>query len=338
MKVLITGAAGYIGSHTAVEFLNAGYDIVSVDNYCNSSPLSLERVKQISGRDFEIFDCDIRDTDKLSGIFERTRPEAVIHFAGLKAVGESCSLPLEYYDNNIGGTISLLKAMRANGVKTIVFSSSATVYGSANEPPLVETMPVGGTTNPYGTTKLYIERILQDLAAADPEWSVAILRYFNPIGAHDSGMIGEAPNGIPNNLMPYVTQVACGRRERLNVFGGDYDTPDGTCIRDYIHVVDLALGHVKAVEKCSGEKGVVICNLGTGVGYSVLDVIKTFEEASGVTIPYAIVGRREGDLARLYSDCSKAKGVLGWTAKRDLYDMCRTSWNWQKNNPNGYES
>ena len=337
MKVLITGGAGYIGSHTAVELLDAGHEIVVIDNFSNSSPKSLDRVKEITGKDFPVFECDIRDKAGLKKIFEQTKPDAVIHFAGLKSVGESVMKPLEYYDNNIGGSVTLLEVMKNCGVKNIVFSSSATVYGGKNQPPLREDMPVGGTTNPYGTTKLYIEGILQDLAVADNTWTIVILRYFNPIGAHDSGRIGESPNGIPNNLMPYITQVACGKLDYLRVFGDTYDTPDGTCIRDYIHVVDLAKGHVAALDKCAGKAGVSIYNLGTGVGYSVFDVIHAFEKANDLKIRYSVIGKREGDLPVCYANADKAARELGWKAERDLENMCLTSWRWQSANPNGYD-
>jgi UDP-glucose 4-epimerase len=338
MAILVTGGAGFIGSHTCVELLNAGYDIVVVDNYYNSNPKSLERVKELTGKDFKSYECDIRDSEGMDRIFKENKIEAVIHFAGLKAVGESCRKPLEYYDNNIGGTIKLCEVMRNNNCKNIVFSSSATVYGMDNVSPLKETMKAGGTTNPYGTTKYMIEIILEDICKADSEWNATLLRYFNPIGAHKSGRIGENPNGIPNNLMPYITQVAVGKLECLSVFGSDYDTHDGTGVRDYIHVVDLADGHVKAVKNIlKGSKGVQIFNLGTGKGYSVLDVINGFEKATGVKINYKIVDRRPGDIATCYSDPSKAKEVLGWEAKRDIEEMCEDSWRWQSQNPNGFE-
>lgn len=338
MAILVTGGAGFIGSHTCVELLNAGYDIVVADNYYNSNPKSLERVKELTGKEFKAYECDIRDTEGMDKIFKENKIDAVIHFAGLKAVGESCRKPMEYYDNNIGGTIKLCEVMRDNGCKNIVFSSSATVYGMNNVSPLKETMKTGGTTNPYGTTKYMIEIILEDICKADSEWNATLLRYFNPIGAHKSGRIGENPNGIPNNLMPYLTQVAVGKLECLSVFGNDYDTHDGTGVRDYIHVVDLADGHVKAVKNIlEGNKGVQIFNLGTGKGYSVLDVINGFEKATGVKINYKIVDRRPGDIATCYSDPSKAKEVLGWEAKRDIEEMCEDSWRWQSQNPNGFE-
>lgn len=337
MAILVTGGAGYIGSHTAVELLNAGKDIVILDNFYNSSPKVIDIIKEVTGRDFAFEKCDIRDRAGLDKIFEKYNIESVIHFAGLKAVGESCQKPLLYYENNINGTVTLCEAMASHNCKNIVFSSSATVYGENNISPLTETMKTGGTTNPYGTTKYFIEQILTDMAKADREWSVCILRYFNPIGAHESGKMGENPNGIPNNLMPYITQVAEGKREFLTVFGDDYDTPDGTGVRDYIHVVDLAKGHLKALDKISCEKGVFVYNLGTGTGYSVLDVVKTFEKASGIKIPYKISDRRPGDLAICYSDPSKAQKELGWKAEKGLYEMCADSYRWQHKNPNGYE-
>ena len=338
MAILVTGGAGFIGSHTCVELLNAGYEIVVVDNYYNANPKSLERVKELTGKDFKSYECDIRDSEGMDKIFKENKIDAVIHFAGLKAVGESCQKPIEYYDNNIGGTLKLCDVMRNNGCKNIVFSSSATVYGMNNVSPLKETMKTGGTTNPYGTTKYMIEIILEDIYKSDNEWNVTLLRYFNPIGAHESGRIGENPNGIPNNLMPYITQVAIGKRPYLSVYGNDYDTPDGTGIRDYIHVVDLADGHVKAVKNIlEGDKGVQIFNLGTGKGYSVLDIVKAFSKAYGKELPYKIAPRRPSDLAVCYSDPTKAKEVLGWEAKRGIDDMCRDSWNWQSKNPNGYD-
>ena len=337
MSILVTGGAGFIGSHTCVELLNAGFEVVIVDNFYNSQPESLNRIKKITGKDFKFYEVDIRDKAGLDKVFSENKIDAVIHFAGLKAVGESCQKPLEYYENNIGGTVTLCEAMRDAGCKKIVFSSSATVYGMNNVSPLTEDMKIGGTTNPYGTTKYMIELILQDLYASDNEWSVVILRYFNPIGAHESGMIGENPNGIPNNLMPYITQVAIGKLPQLSVFGDDYDTHDGTGVRDYIHVVDLALGHIKAVEKALNSNEINAYNLGTGTGYSVLDIVKAFEKASGQTVNYKIVDRRPGDLATCYSDPSKALNELGWKAERDLNKMCEDSWRWQKNNPNGFE-
>ncbi len=336
MAVLVTGGAGYIGSHTCVELLNAGKDVVIVDNFYNCKKSSLDRIRALVKKDFKFYECDIRDKKGLDEIFKKEQIDSVIHFAGLKAVGESVHKPLEYFDNNVNGTLVLLDVMRNNGCKKIVFSSSATVYGMNNISPLTEDMEVGGVTNPYGRTKYMIECILKDLYTSDHTWSICLLRYFNPIGAHKSGTMGEDPNGIPNNLMPYITQVAIGKREYLNVWGDDYDTPDGTGVRDYIHVVDLALGHIKAVEKVEGSEGLFIYNLGTGKGYSVLDVVKAFEKASGVKIPYKIGPRRDGDIATCYSDPSKAYKELGWKAERDIEEMCEDSWRWQKQNPNGY--
>ena len=336
MSVLVTGGLGYIGSHTCVELMNAGIDVVVVDNLYNCKKSSYDRIKGLVGRDFPFYEVDIRDFDGLDKVFKAEKIDSVIHFAGLKAVGESCRKPLEYFDNNITGTLVLLDAMRKNGCKKIVFSSSATVYGMNNVSPLTEDMTVGGVTNPYGRTKFMIECILQDLYASDNSWSICLLRYFNPIGAHKSGTMGEDPNGIPNNLMPYITQVAIGKLDHLNVFGNDYDTPDGTGVRDYIHVVDLALGHVKAVEKVESGDGLFIYNLGTGKGYSVLDVVHAFEKASGKKIPYEIQARRPGDIATCYSDPSKAYKELGWKAERDIEEMCEDSWRWQSQNPNGY--
>ncbi len=338
MAILVTGGAGFIGSHTCVALTQAGYEVIIVDNYYNSSPKSLARINELCGKELKFYECDIRDKAGMDKIFKENKIEAVIHFAGLKAVGESCRKPIEYYDNNIGGTLVLCDVMRENGCKNIVFSSSATVYGMHNVSPLKETMQTGGTTNPYGTTKYMIEIILEDIYKSDNEWNVTLLRYFNPIGAHKSGRIGENPNGIPNNLMPYITQVAIGKLPALSVFGDDYDTPDGTGVRDYIHVVDLAEGHVKALDNIlEGGKGVQVFNLGTGHGYSVLDIVKAFEKASGKQIPYKIVERRPGDIATCYSDPSKAKEVLGWEAKRGLAEMCEDSWRWQSQNPNGFE-
>ena len=338
MSILVTGGAGFIGSHTCVELLNAGYDIVIVDNLYNSSEKSLDRVKELTGKDFSFYPYDIRDKENMRKVFENHKIDACIHFAGLKAVGESCAKPLEYYDNNIGGTLALCEVMREYNCKKIVFSSSATVYGSSNISPLKENMKTGGTTNPYGTTKYMIEIILDDFHKGDNEWAVTLLRYFNPIGAHKSGRIGENPNGIPNNLMPYITQVAIGKLPCLSVFGDDYDTHDGTGVRDYIHVVDLAIGHVKAVEKIlKDEPKVNIYNLGTGNGYSVLDIVKAFEQASGQKINYKIAPRRPGDLDVCYSDATKAFDELGWKAERSLLEMCEDSWRWQSNNPNGFE-
>lgn len=338
MSILVTGGAGFIGSHTCVELLNAGYDIVVVDNLYNSSEKSLDRVKELTGKDFSFYPYDIRDKENMRKVFENHKIDACIHFAGLKAVGESCREPLMYYDNNIGGTLALCEVMAEYNCKKIVFSSSATVYGMNNVSPLKEDMKTGGTTNPYGTTKYMIEIILDDFHKADKDWAVTLLRYFNPIGAHKSGRIGENPNGIPNNLMPYITQVAIGKLPYLNVFGDDYNTPDGTGVRDYIHVVDLALGHVKAVEKIlKDEPKVNVYNLGTGNGYSVLDIVKAFQQASGQKIEYKIVERRPGDLDICYSDATKAYEELGWKAERDLLEMCEDSWRWQSNNPNGFD-
>lgn len=338
MKILVTGGAGFIGSHTCVELLNAGYEIVIVDNLYNSSEKSLDRVKALTGKDFAFYPYDIRDKENMRKVFEDHKIDACIHFAGLKAVGESVRKPLEYYDNNIGGTLALCEVMREYNCKKIVFSSSATVYGSSNISPLKEDMKTGGTTNPYGTTKYMIEIILEDFHKGDNDWAVTLLRYFNPIGAHKSGRIGENPNGIPNNLMPYITQVAIGKLPYLNVFGDDYDTHDGTGVRDYIHVVDLALGHVKAVEKIlKDEPKVNVYNLGTGNGYSVLDIVKAFEQASGQKIEYKIAPRRPGDLDVCYSDATKAFNELGWKAERGLLEMCEDSWRWQSNNPNGFD-
>ncbi len=335
--ILVTGGAGYIGSHACLEFLEAGYDVVVLDNLSNSSPEALQRVQRLTGKALTFIEGDIRDRAALDALFHRHDIDAVIHFAGLKAVGESVEKPLLYYDNNISGSVNLFEAMQAAGVKTIVFSSSATVYGDPASVPIREDFPVGGTTNPYGTSKLFIEKILQDVAIADADWRIALLRYFNPVGAHESGQIGEDPQGIPNNLMPYISQVAVGRREYLSVFGSDYPTPDGTGVRDYIHVVDLAKGHVKAVEKLSAGPGVKIWNLGTGQGYSVLDMVKAMEQASGRTIAYKLVPRRAGDVAQCWADPAKALAELGWRAERGLDAMCNDSWRWQSMNPNGYK-
>lgn len=335
--VLVTGGAGFIGSHTSVELLNAGYDIIILDNFVNSKPESLKRIKELTGKDFKFYQADIRDKEAMTKVFAENKIDAVIHFAGLKSVPQSVKEPLNYYDNNIAGTVCLCRVMDKAGCKKLVFSSSATVYGSKNPSPLREDMPTGGTTNPYGTTKYFIEQILQDLCVSDSEWGVSILRYFNPIGAHKSGRIGEDPNGIPGNLMPYITQVAIGKLECLNVCGNDYPTPDGTGVRDYIHVVDLALGHIKALDRLLKVKGCEVYNLGTGKGYSVLDVVKAFEKASGIKINYRIAPRRAGDVACCYADATKAKEVLGWQAQYDIDDMCADSWRWQSQNPNGLE-
>ena len=336
MKVLLAGGAGYIGTHTAVQLLKGGYEVVVVDNYDNSCPEAVKRAEELAGGKIALYEADIQDREAVQAILAKEQPETVIHFAGLKAVGESVAKPLKYYRNNINTTLSLLEAMADTGVKRIIFSSSATVYGEQNPAPYNEEMPKGLCTNPYGWTKSMMEQILADAATANPELGVVLLRYFNPIGAHESGRIGEDPQGIPNNLMPYVSQVAVGRREQLTVFGGDYDTPDGTCLRDYIHVMDLADGHVKAVEFAAGHKGVEIFNLGTGKPYSVLDIVNTFQQVNAVKVNYVIGPRRAGDLPVCYADATKAKKVLGWEAKRSLADMCRDSWNWQKNNPDGY--
>ncbi|MEO2508750.1 UDP-glucose 4-epimerase GalE [Clostridium paraputrificum] len=338
MSILVTGGAGYIGSHTSIELLQAGYDIVIVDNFCNSKPESLNRIEELTGKKPKFYEVDILDREGLNKVFDENNIEAVIHFAGLKAVGESVEKPIEYYENNISGTLVLCDVMRKHNVKKIVFSSSATVYGMNNKVPFSEDMPTASATNPYGSTKLFIEQILSDIYVSDNEWSVALLRYFNPIGAHKSGRIGEDPNGIPNNLMPYITQVAVGKRKELSVFGNDYDTHDGTGVRDYIHVVDLAKGHLKAVGKVLSSNGVEAYNLGTGIGYSVLDVVNSFEKASGQKVPYKIVERRAGDIATCYADATKALRELGWKAEKNLDDMCRDSWRWQKNNPNGYDN
>ncbi len=336
MTILVTGGAGYIGSHTCIELINAGYDVVVVDNLCNSSEESLKRVEKIVGKEIKFYEADIRDAEAMANVFANEKIDAVIHFAGLKAVGESVAKPLEYYDNNINGTLVLCNAMRNAGVKNIIFSSSATVYGDPAFIPITEECPKGQCTNPYGWTKSMLEQILTDFHTADPEWNVVLLRYFNPVGAHKSGTIGEDPKGIPNNLMPYITQVAVGKREFLGVFGNDYDTPDGTGVRDYIHVVDLAEGHVKALKKIIEKAGVCVYNLGTGNGYSVLDMVKAFSKACGNDLPYKILPRRAGDIATCYADPAKAKAELGWEAKRGLDEMCEDSWRWQSTNPNGY--
>ena len=337
MKILVTGGAGYIGSHTCVELLEAGYDVVVVDNLYNASEKSLERVKEITGKEVTFYQADIRDKEALDQIFDKEKDvEAVIHFAGLKAVGESVAKPMEYYENNIAGTLNLCGVMRNHGVKNIIFSSSATVYGDPAFVPITEECPKGTCTNPYGWTKWMLEQILMDIQKADPQWNVILLRYFNPIGAHKSGKIGEDPKGIPNNLLPYVAQVAIGKLECLGVFGDDYDTPDGTGVRDYIHLVDLAVGHVKAVKKLADKEGVSIYNLGTGHGYSVLEVVKAFEKACGHPINYEIKPRRAGDIATCYCDPAKAKAELGWEAAYGIEEMCADSWRWQSQNPDGY--
>ena len=336
MNILVTGGAGYIGSHTCVELLNAGYGVVVVDNLCNSNPKSLERVEELTGRKITFYRGDVRDKALMDKIFAENEIAAVIHFAGLKAVGESVAQPWRYYDNNLNSTLVLTKAMEEAGVKNIIFSSSATVYSGDNEMPLREDSRTGGCTNPYGWTKYMTEQILSGMCTADSSWSVALLRYFNPIGAHESGRIGEDPRGIPNNLMPFITQVAVGRREFLSVYGNDYPTPDGTGVRDYIHVVDLAKGHVAAVRYVMEHTGCEVFNLGTGVGYSVLEMVKTFERANNLTLPYKIVDRRPGDLPTCYADPSKSAEILGWRAEKNLEDMCRDSWRWQSRNPMGY--
>ena len=329
MAILVTGGAGYIGSHTVVELLEAGEDIVIVDNFVNSKPEALEKIKKITGKDFKFYEVDILDEEKLEKVFKENNIESVIHFAGLKAVGESVVKPIEYYHNNITGTLVLLKLMKKYNCKRIVFSSSATVYGDPEIVPITEECKTGGTTNPYGTTKLFIEQILKDTYASDNTWDICILRYFNPVGAHESGLIGEEPQGIPNNLMPYVVRVAAGILPQLSVFGNDYNTPDGTGVRDYIHVVDLAKGHVLALNKLEKEnKGLFIYNLGTGTGYSVLDMVKAFEKATGKEVPYKIAPRRSGDIATCYANPKKAKEELGWEATKTLEDMCRDSWNY----------
>ena len=342
MKLLVTGGAGYIGSHTQVELLQAGHEVVCLDNLSNASPKVQDRVERLTGKKVPFYRADVRDRAALERVFAEHRFDCVIHFAGLKAVGESVAKPWEYYENNVGGTLALTDVMRRSGCKSIIFSSSATVYGDPAEIPITEECPKGRCTNPYGLTKWMQEEILRDLHTADVKngdqnpWRVVLLRYFNPIGAHPSGLLGEAPNGIPNNLMPYITQVAVGKLEKLHVFGNDYDTPDGTGVRDYIHVMDLARGHAAALKAI--ESGVVeVFNLGTGRGYSVLEIVHAFEAASGVEIPYVIDPRRHGDIAACYADPGKAERVLGWHAEKSIEDMCRDSWNWQRNNPNGYQ-
>ena len=336
MNILLCGGAGYIGSHTAIELDKAGHSVVVVDNLVNSNPESLRRVGKIIGKEIPFYEADVRDAEALDKIFKENKIDAVIHFAGLKAVGESVAKPLEYYHNNMTGTFILMDVMRKNGVKNIIFSSPATVYGDPAIIPITEECPKGQCTNPYGQTKSMLEQVMIDVQKADPEWNVVLLRYFNPIGAHQSGTIGENPNGIPNNLMPYITQTAVGKRKELGVFGNDYDTPDGTGVRDYIHVCDLASGHVAALKAIDRKCGLAIYNLGTGHGYSVLDVVKAFIKVNGVDVPYVIKPRRAGDIATCYCDPAKAKAELGWEAKYGIEDMCRDSWNWQKNNPDGY--
>lgn len=336
MAILVTGGAGYIGSHTVVELLNNDHEVVIVDDFSNAHPTVLDRIKELSGKSFSFYEVNLLDKNGLETVFKENDIDAVIHFAGFKAVGESVSEPLKYYHNNITGTLVLLEVMKAFAVKKIVFSSSATVYGMDNEAPFTEDLPTSAT-NPYGQTKVFIEHILSDLVTADPEWSAILLRYFNPIGAHESGRIGEDPNDVPNNLMPYITQVAVGKLDQLSVFGDDYETHDGTGVRDYIHVLDLAQGHLSALDYALEHTGVEAVNLGTGEGYSVLDVVHAFENANDVEIPYKVVARRPGDIAVGYADATKANDLFGWEAKYSLEDMCRTSWIWQKNNPNGYE-
>lgn len=338
MTILLTGAAGYIGSHTAVELANAGYDVVIVDNFSNASPLAVSRCETITGRKMPLYEADIADRDALRRIFAETKPDAVMHFAGYKAVGESVAKPLMYYRNNLDTTLSLLDVMTEFGVGPFIFSSSATVYGSGTQVPCVESDPIGGCTNPYGWTKYMIEQIARDAAAANPAMSVVLLRYFNPVGAHESGLIGENPTGIPNNLMPYITQVAVGKRDHLSIFGNDYPTPDGTGVRDYIHVVDLARGHVAALRYALAHRGAEVFNLGTGHGVSVLELVHAFMKATGVNIPYEITDRRPGDLAECWADPSKAQSVLGWRAEKTVEDMCADAWRWQSRNPNGYEA
>ena len=336
-NVLLAGGAGYIGSHTAVELLESGYDVIVADNYSNSCPESIKRVEKITGKSVKTYEVDVKDVEKLSVIFEENKIDAVIHFAGLKAVGESVEKPVLYYRNNIDTTLALLECMKKYDVKNIIFSSSATVYGEENPVPYTEEMKRGTCTNPYGWTKVMMEQIFEDAAKADDEMSVVLLRYFNPIGAHESGLIGEDPQGIPNNLMPYVAQVAVGRRDHLTIFGNDYPTPDGTCRRDYIHVVDLAKGHVKAIDYVLKHKGVEVFNLGTGTPYSVTEIVETFQKANGITIKYEYGARRAGDLPESYANADKALKVLGWKTEKNLEDMCRDLWRWQSNNPMGYK-
>ena len=337
MNILLAGGAGYIGSHTTVALMSSGHNVIIADNFSNSSSKVIQRVEKITGQKIKLYELDIKDKGKLRRVFGENSIDCVIHFAGLKAVGESVEQPLMYYRNNIDTTLTLLECMRGFGVKNIVFSSSATVYGEECSMPCMENMKRGGCTNPYGWTKYMMEQILKDVAKAYPEMSVVLLRYFNPVGAHESGLIGENPKGVPNNLMPYVTQVAVGKREKLTVFGGDYATPDGTCRRDFIHVMDLAQAHVKAIEYAAEHKGVEVFNIGTGTPYSVLDIINTFEKVNGVKMHYEIGSRRAGDLPEVWANVDKAANVLGWKAERTLEDMCRDAWNWQVKNPNGYE-
>ena len=338
MNILVTGGAGYIGSHTCLELLQQGHDVVVIDNLSNSSAESLRRTEELAVRKLRFYQGDVRDNGLLRDIFQENGIDCVIHFAGLKAVGESVSMPWRYYDHNLNATLNLTRAMETAGVRNLIFSSSATVYSAGNEMPLREDSPTGGCTNPYGWTKYMTEQILRDLAHADASWHIVLLRYFNPIGAHASGRIGEDPRGIPNNLMPYITQVAVGRRERLSVFGNDYDTHDGTGVRDYIHVVDLARGHVAAVDYAARHSGCEVFNLGTGIGYSVLDMVNTFQAVNHVTVPHTIVPRRPGDVAVCYADPAKSARLLGWSAEKTLADMCRDAWHWQSQNPRGYEA
>ena len=338
MTVLLTGGAGYIGSHTAVELLNAGHDVVIADNYANSNPIGARRITQITGKPVKCYEADVADPAALERLFQENAIDSVIHFAGLKAVGESVRLPLDYYRNNLDSTLALLAAMEAHGVRHLIFSSSATVYGKHAALPYREDAETGPCTNPYGWTKLFIEQILRDYAAAHPDFSAVLLRYFNPVGAHESGLMGEDPRDIPNNLMPYIARVAVGTLPYLNVFGNDYPTPDGTGVRDYIHVTDLATGHMAALGYAASHTGVEVFNLGTGTGYSVLDMVHAFSRACGKDIPYRIAPRRSGDIAACYADVTKAKEVLGWSARLDIDDMCRSAWNWQSHNPNGYDS
>jgi len=336
MNILLCGGAGYIASHTIIELDKAGHSVVVVDNFVNSQPEAIHRVEKLIGKQIKYYDADVRDAEALTTVFQKNKIDVVIHFAGLKAVGESVAKPLEYYHNNMTGTFILMDVMRNNGCKNIIFSSSATVYGDPAIIPITEECPKGQCTNPYGQTKSMLEQVMMDVQKADPEWNVVLLRYFNPIGAHPSGTIGENPNGIPNNLMPYITQVAVGKRKELGVFGNDYDTPDGTGVRDYIHVCDLASGHVAALQAIEKKCGLAVYNLGTGHGYSVLDVVKAFIKVNGVDVPYSIKPRRPGDIATCYCNPAKAKAELGWEAKYGIEEMCRDSWNFQKNNPEGY--
>lgn len=337
MKVLVTGGAGFIGSHTVIELQQAGHEVVVLDNLYNSSRECLKRIEEITGKKVPFYKEDVLDRKALEKVFEKEKIDSVIHFAGLKAVGESVEKPWEYYENNISGTLTLVDVMRKHGCKNIIFSSSATVYGNPAQIPITEECPKGECTNPYGWTKSMLEQILSDIQKADPQWNVILLRYFNPIGAHKSGLIGENPNGVPNNLMPYITQVAVGKLKELGVFGNDYDTPDGTGVRDYIHVVDLARGHVKALQKIEEKAGLAVYNLGTGRGYSVLEIVKNFEEATGIHIPYSIKPRRAGDIAVCYSNAEKAQRELGWKAEYGIREMCADSWRWQSMNPDGFE-